>query len=272
MLEMTGLSSPGMLSNLKYIMIEEVEGCDVEFKILRFLLKNAKDLEELVIPFHSSAGSSNTVRQVERFKQKLSAVPTASSDIKLVSNIWTSNQRNQIIRCSNLTRPSYIFGAKQPFHMPLIVLRSHHDVNCASFLAYLYECSVWFCEFRMFNICNFISMILLRSSPKATTILYLSSNIRHCKRKDKDIFHHFNHQYAICLQFGNCEHIHSNSAVVLYISVCVLALGEGCLRANLASLGWHSFDNIEPTELHQKSTFLNWYTYSIELLSQQIDL
>ncbi|XP_026389360.1 F-box/FBD/LRR-repeat protein At1g78750-like isoform X2 [Papaver somniferum] len=74
-----GLSSPGMLSNLKIVEIEDVEGCVAEFNILSFLLKNANDLAKVVISFCSCAGS-----QVQRFKQMLRAVPTASSDVELV--------------------------------------------------------------------------------------------------------------------------------------------------------------------------------------------
>ncbi|KAI3851199.1 hypothetical protein MKX03_012257, partial [Papaver bracteatum] len=82
-----GLSSPGMLSNLKIVGIENVEGCDAEFKILRFLLENAKDLEEVVIFFCSGLISPNRIRRIERFKEKLRAVPTASSDVELVFHI-----------------------------------------------------------------------------------------------------------------------------------------------------------------------------------------
>ncbi|KAI3925604.1 hypothetical protein MKW98_001458 [Papaver atlanticum] len=82
-----GLSSPGMLSNLKIVEIENVEGCDAEFKILRFLLENAKDLEEVVIFFCSGLSSPNRIRRIVRFKEKLRAVPTASSDVELVFHI-----------------------------------------------------------------------------------------------------------------------------------------------------------------------------------------
>ncbi|KAI3841091.1 hypothetical protein MKX03_010836, partial [Papaver bracteatum] len=81
-----GLSLPGMLSHLKYVEMEEAEGCDVELKLLSFLLKNAMVLEKVVIFFRSRVDfpDKSRVRQVEQFKDKLRAVPTASSSIKMV--------------------------------------------------------------------------------------------------------------------------------------------------------------------------------------------
>ncbi|KAI3958112.1 hypothetical protein MKW98_020754 [Papaver atlanticum] len=80
-----GLSFPGMLSHLKYVQIEVVEGCDAELKLLRFLLKNAENLKEVALFFCSSVGSPDGDRQIEQFKDKLRAVvPTASSSIQLV--------------------------------------------------------------------------------------------------------------------------------------------------------------------------------------------
>ncbi|KAI3860161.1 hypothetical protein MKX03_006480, partial [Papaver bracteatum] len=74
----TGLSSRGMLSHLKHVQIERVEGCDAELKLLSFLLKNATDLEELSVDFLSRG------TQVGQFKDKLRRVPTASSSIQVV--------------------------------------------------------------------------------------------------------------------------------------------------------------------------------------------
>ncbi|XP_026412216.1 uncharacterized protein LOC113307964 [Papaver somniferum] len=76
-----GLSLPGMLSHLRFVRIEEVEGCDAELKLLSFLLKNAKFLEEVVLKFRSNNGSPEGVRQ---FQEKLRLVPTASSSIQMV--------------------------------------------------------------------------------------------------------------------------------------------------------------------------------------------
>ncbi|KAI3898519.1 hypothetical protein MKX03_000262, partial [Papaver bracteatum] len=79
-----GLSCPGMLSHLSYVFIEEAEGCDAEFKILRFLLKNANDLEEVSLFFRSSVGLPDRARKIKQFKKQLRAVPAASSNVELV--------------------------------------------------------------------------------------------------------------------------------------------------------------------------------------------
>ncbi|KAI3875279.1 hypothetical protein MKX03_001277 [Papaver bracteatum] len=72
-----------MLSHLEYVEIEEVEGCDAELKMLRFLLKTAKVLREVAVYFRSSDGSLDRLRQARLFIDKLSAVPAASPGIKM---------------------------------------------------------------------------------------------------------------------------------------------------------------------------------------------
>ncbi|KAI3925588.1 hypothetical protein MKW98_001442 [Papaver atlanticum] len=80
-----GLSFPGVLSHLKSVQFEEVEGCDAELKLLSFLLKNAKVLQKVVVCFRSSSGSRVVrMRQVKQFEDKIRAVPTASSGIEMV--------------------------------------------------------------------------------------------------------------------------------------------------------------------------------------------
>ncbi|KAI3894252.1 hypothetical protein MKX03_021842, partial [Papaver bracteatum] len=79
-----GLSLPGMLTRLKIVEIKEVVGCDSELKLLNFLLKSARVLEEVALFFRSSVGSSDRVRQVKQFRDNLRAVPTASSNIKIM--------------------------------------------------------------------------------------------------------------------------------------------------------------------------------------------
>ncbi|KAI3887147.1 hypothetical protein MKX03_014160, partial [Papaver bracteatum] len=74
-----GLSVPGMLSQLKSIRFEEVEGCDAELKLLSFLLKNAKALQKVALLFRSSSGA-----RVKHFEAKIRAVPAASSGIEMV--------------------------------------------------------------------------------------------------------------------------------------------------------------------------------------------
>lgn len=68
------------------VQFEETEGCDAELKLLVFFLKTAKVLEKVVLYFRPSAASSKRVRQ-EQYKDKLRAVPTASSSIKMVFKI-----------------------------------------------------------------------------------------------------------------------------------------------------------------------------------------
>ncbi|KAI3955511.1 hypothetical protein MKW98_028456, partial [Papaver atlanticum] len=81
-----GLSSPGMLSHLKYVDIVEVDGCDAELKLLSFLLKHAMVLAKVALSFRFTCCLPDIERQVEQFKKKLRAVPTASSSIELVFN------------------------------------------------------------------------------------------------------------------------------------------------------------------------------------------
>ncbi|RZC93025.1 hypothetical protein C5167_028385, partial [Papaver somniferum] len=81
--EEAGLTLPGMLSHLKSVQIEEVVGCDAELKILSFLLKNAMVLKKVALFLRSGVGSPDRVEQVKQFKDKLRAVPTASSSIEL---------------------------------------------------------------------------------------------------------------------------------------------------------------------------------------------
>ncbi|RZC47517.1 hypothetical protein C5167_040471 [Papaver somniferum] len=69
----------------------------------------------------------------------------------------------------------------------------------------------------------------------------------------------------ISVQFDNCKQVHGYNVVILYVGVYVLSFGEGCLRANLASFGGDQFDDNDPIELQQKSSFFNWYTFSISL-------
>ncbi|KAI3879299.1 hypothetical protein MKX03_024274, partial [Papaver bracteatum] len=79
-----GQSFPGMLSHLKFVHIEEAQGCDAELKLLRFLLKNGKVLEKVAIFFRSTIGSPDRERQVKQFQDKLRAVSTTSLSIQMV--------------------------------------------------------------------------------------------------------------------------------------------------------------------------------------------
>ncbi|XP_026382463.1 putative F-box/LRR-repeat protein At3g42770 [Papaver somniferum] len=76
-----GLSVRGMLSHLEYVQVEDMEGCDAEFKLLSFLLRNAKVLKEVELFFRPSVGSPDRLIQVQQFQDKLREVPAASSSI-----------------------------------------------------------------------------------------------------------------------------------------------------------------------------------------------
>ncbi|KAI3894256.1 hypothetical protein MKX03_021846, partial [Papaver bracteatum] len=78
-----GLSFACMFSHLKFVKIREVEGCDNEFRFLRFLLKNSTVLEKVDLFFRSTGDSIDNGRQVRRFKRKLRVLPTASSNIQM---------------------------------------------------------------------------------------------------------------------------------------------------------------------------------------------
>ncbi|KAI3891711.1 hypothetical protein MKX03_001219, partial [Papaver bracteatum] len=79
-----GLSSPGMLSHLELVTFDEVEGCDAELKLLTFLLKYAKVLRKVALSFRAGIGSPDGVRQRKVFRDKVRALPAASSDIKMM--------------------------------------------------------------------------------------------------------------------------------------------------------------------------------------------
>ncbi|KAL5991000.1 hypothetical protein ACLOJK_011906 [Asimina triloba] len=64
---------------------------------------------------------------------------------------------------------------------------------------------------------------------------------------------------------SNCERLHGYKAVILYIAIYTVALAEGCMRANLASLGGDQFDNNDAEESQRKSSFFNWFTLSISI-------
>lgn len=66
-------------------------------------------------------------------------------------------------------------------------------------------------------------------------------------------------------QGSNCKRLHGLDSVLLFMGVYTVALGEGCLRATLASLGGDQFDDDDPVETSQKSSFFNWYTFGITI-------
>ncbi|KAI3953018.1 hypothetical protein MKX01_028710 [Papaver californicum] len=77
---------------------------------------------------------------------------------------------------------------------------------------------------------------------------------------------------------SNCELVHGYNAAIFYGGLYLLAFGEGCLRENLASLAdiraqyrhknvsiSDQFDEDDPAELKQRSSFFNWFTFSVSL-------
>lgn len=64
-------------------------------------------------------------------------------------------------------------------------------------------------------------------------------------------------------QSSNCRSVHGFNSILLYIALYTIALGEGCIRASLASLGADQFDTDDPIESRQWSSFFNWFTFGI---------
>ncbi|KAG9447098.1 hypothetical protein H6P81_013226 [Aristolochia fimbriata] len=63
----------------------------------------------------------------------------------------------------------------------------------------------------------------------------------------------------------NCTPVQGLDSVLLYASLYTIALGEGGLRANLASFGGDQYDDEDPVESRQKSSFFNWFTFSLSI-------
>uniref|UniRef100_A0A1D1YSN1 Nitrate transporter 1.2 n=1 Tax=Anthurium amnicola TaxID=1678845 RepID=A0A1D1YSN1_9ARAE len=66
-------------------------------------------------------------------------------------------------------------------------------------------------------------------------------------------------------EWSNCKQIHGFNAGLLYVAMYTIALGEGCIRAALASFGGDQFDNDDPVESQKKSSFFNWFAFGISL-------
>ncbi|KAJ0977178.1 hypothetical protein J5N97_012652 [Dioscorea zingiberensis] len=66
-------------------------------------------------------------------------------------------------------------------------------------------------------------------------------------------------------QSHNCQRLHGFNSILLYLGLYTIALGEGCVRATLASLGADQFDSDDPVESRQWSSFFNWFTFGISL-------
>ncbi|KAK8962319.1 putative peptide/nitrate transporter [Platanthera guangdongensis] len=65
--------------------------------------------------------------------------------------------------------------------------------------------------------------------------------------------------------WNTCKRVQNHNAAILYLSLYTIAFGEGCLRSSMASFGGDQFDDEDPLESPQKSSFFNWYTFDISL-------
>ncbi|XP_042495698.1 protein NRT1/ PTR FAMILY 4.5-like [Macadamia integrifolia] len=65
-------------------------------------------------------------------------------------------------------------------------------------------------------------------------------------------------------QSSNCKQVHGYNAVILYIALYTVILGEGFMRSILPSFGGDQFGE-EETELQRQSSFFNWYTLGISI-------
>ncbi|EMS61009.1 Nitrate transporter 1.2 [Triticum urartu] len=61
---------------------------------------------------------------------------------------------------------------------------------------------------------------------------------------------------------NNCESAKGWSLTLLYLSLLMFAIGEGCMRACIPLLGGDQFSNDDPKETHLKSTFLSWIKFA----------
>ncbi|RZC63561.1 hypothetical protein C5167_025313 [Papaver somniferum] len=57
---------------------------------------------------------------------------------------------------------------------------------------------------------------------------------------------------------SSCKQVTGYRAAILHIGLYLYTFGEGCLRANLVSLGGDQFDDDDPKELKQNLTLLVW--------------
>jgi dipeptide/tripeptide permease len=62
---------------------------------------------------------------------------------------------------------------------------------------------------------------------------------------------------------SSCKEVHGWNATILYAALYISALGDGCMRACMPSLGADQFDHEDPSESRQQSSFFNWYTFGI---------
>ncbi|KAJ3671470.1 hypothetical protein LUZ60_007549 [Juncus effusus] len=64
---------------------------------------------------------------------------------------------------------------------------------------------------------------------------------------------------------NNCVQMHGSNTTLFYISLYIVTIGEGGLRACIASLGGDQFDDDDIIERRHKISFFNWFTFNISL-------
>lgn len=64
-------------------------------------------------------------------------------------------------------------------------------------------------------------------------------------------------------QANQCEAASEGQVAVLYIGLYLIALGTGGVKAALPALGADQFDDKDPKEAAQLSSFFNWFLFSL---------
>ncbi|KAJ1271670.1 hypothetical protein BS78_06G143800 [Paspalum vaginatum] len=107
---------------------------------------------------------------------------------------------------------------------------------------------------------NFISDAYIRR----TTAIFVFSPfvILHCKPFFTSLHPEI---CAIDKEPNNCEPAQGWNFTLLYLSLLMFAVGEGCLRACIPSLGGDQFSNSDPNKSQHKSMFLTWIKFANNL-------
>ncbi|XP_027356961.1 protein NRT1/ PTR FAMILY 4.5-like [Abrus precatorius] len=66
-------------------------------------------------------------------------------------------------------------------------------------------------------------------------------------------------------QMSQCKAAEGGQAAVLYIGLYLVALGTGGIKAALPALGADQFDDKDPKEAAQLSSFFNWFLFSLTM-------
>lgn len=66
-------------------------------------------------------------------------------------------------------------------------------------------------------------------------------------------------------QMSQCEAATGGHAAILYTGLYLVALGTGGIKAALPALGADQFDEKDPKEATQLSSFFNWFLFSLTI-------